>query len=61
MKKILALLCFLAAMPLSVSADTLPFKQITIITHFPVGSGPDAMVRKIIENVTLLYNINVIF
>lgn len=60
MKKILALLCFLAAMPLSVSADTLPFKQITIITHFPVGSGPDAMVRKISETVTRLYNIPVI-
>jgi tripartite-type tricarboxylate transporter receptor subunit TctC len=61
MKKVLsAIFCVILAIPVSALANTLPFKQVTIITHFPVGSGPDAMVRKISETVTRLYNIPVV-
>ena len=46
MKKILSAVIILLLASL-VSAQTLPSKQLTIITSFPVGSGPDSVLRKI--------------
>lgn len=59
--KHLLLICLAWLLPaVSMASEPLPFRQITIITHFPVGAGPDGMIRKIGEEITRTHNIPVV-
>ena len=59
MKKLLLALscCFFTHI---VSAQTLPTRQVTIITSFPVGSGPDSVLRKIQPELTKIWGAPVV-
>ena len=46
MKKVLLGL-IMAILAVAVNAESVPTRQVTIITSFPVGSGPDNVLRKI--------------
>lgn len=61
MKKILSALAFmLAALVAPTHAADFPTKPVTIITSFPVGSGPDGYARQLTESLTKKLGVPVI-
>jgi tripartite-type tricarboxylate transporter receptor subunit TctC len=59
MKKILFGL-LIAVTALTINAQTFNNKEIVIITSFPVGSGPDSLLREIQPDLQKIYNATVI-
>lgn len=54
MKKLLTLLFF--AFVLTANAIEFPTKPVTIITSFPVGSGPDGVSRALVQELSKIWN-----
>jgi tripartite-type tricarboxylate transporter receptor subunit TctC len=55
MKKLFALL-FAAVVSMTAQASDFPSKTVTIVTSFPVGAGPDGVVRAMSQELSKIWN-----
>jgi tripartite-type tricarboxylate transporter receptor subunit TctC len=60
LKKLLVAVVIALLTPVSFAQMALPTKQLTIITSFPVGSGPDSLIRKILPELSKQFQVPVI-
>lgn len=59
MKKLL-IACLTAVLSLSVLASDFPTKTVKIVTSLPAGSGPDAVIRRLSDQLSAKWNVPVI-
>jgi len=58
-KQLLIALAITLFAPLALAQMALPTKQLTIITSFPVGSGPDSLIRKTLPELSKQFQVPV--